>query len=466
MRGAVDAADAFARLYDQLVALSPAPTDIDAWLADKAADDRRALVEGSLRPDATVPEDTVDCPEPAEAFGALRALDNILRAAGGTVPLPKRAVATLALRRRYLSTGRLDVGGPGAVLPGRVSPGRPAAGAQRLSDAVHTVRVSKATWHHVALLRVPPGHDHPHRAGDNLRLSALPMLGEPADLVMAATETAGRAIYVATPAESVTARVPAAAGSLPDCDIALLPESTLTDDVADAWRRELTDLSPTWVLIGTGPVTVGDDRGGSARRTHSSTTREGEPLMPNRAVLVHGPSATIIAVQDKQRGFTLEPSMLADYGLAGAPAVDHDEGVLFGKSLTLVESRAGRFVILICEDLGRLAELAPAVLELGVSHAFTPILATPILAHRWQQTAGTHLTTHGGTTVLVANSVALGRFVPDGEGTDVPADTVMVIETNKKSYSPHVETDCNPASASMNAEQDALTPRLVTATAR
>ena len=115
-----------------------------------------------------------------------------------------------------------------------------------------------------------------------------------------------------------------------------------------------TGPRPHWSLCrgraGSGAVT-GTHPGASAPTT-STATSDGQPLQPNRAVLLHGKTGAIIAVQDKRYGFTILPTIKDDYGLSAAPDVQLDEGIAQGKRLTIVESRLGRVAILICEASG------------------------------------------------------------------------------------------------------------------
>lgn len=178
-----------------------------------------------------------------------------------------------------------------------------------------------------------------------------------------------------------------------------------------------------FVLAGTGPVTDPGACPGQSAPVGVAITSTGGTLSPNRAVLLNGPFAKVLAVQDKRAGFTITPNLLADYGLATAVHESHDEGMEPGSRMTVVESRAGRFAIYVCEDLGREIDLAPQLVELGITHLIVPILATPMEEYRWQQMASSHIAQRAGTTTIVINSATLGRFL----GSD-PARTLLVVE--------------------------------------
>jgi len=420
----VDVADAFATLYDALHSRRPGTTELEAWPDSSEFAEGQADVSRDVDDDATIDADLVaDLTAPAAAggprlFGAVAGLDLVLSAANDMTPSPDPVTSLLQERRRR-DGGYLTSASRGAVLAKRVDQRQVQEGHESLADALGVLRVRRETWSAVEHVVVANDLDHSHAPGDELRLAAVPMGAEGSDLRMASTTTKqGRRIYVAAPAPGLKTRVPAAASALRGADIGLAPEVTLSDDILRAWQAAADPgSSPTWVFAGTGPVT-GNYAGVSAP-VGTGKTVGGDSLSPNRGVLLHGLTGEVIAVQDKRAGFTITPNMRASYGLAGAPDESHDEGMEHGSRLTLVESRAGRFAVYICEDLGREIDLAHQLVELGVTHLIVPILATAMGTHEWHRQSSSHIAQRAGTTTVVVNSLTLGRFDDD----DQPAST-------------------------------------------
>src|SRR4029078_9292946 len=81
-----------------------------------------------------------------------------------------------------------------------------------------------------------------------------------------------------------------------------------------------TGPRPHWSLCrgraGSGAVNGTHPRA-SAPTTRTATS-DGQPLQPNRAVLLHGKTGAIIAVQDKRYGFTTPPTIKKHFRLSAA----------------------------------------------------------------------------------------------------------------------------------------------------
>lgn len=460
----LDIAHAFVTLYDALHARHPVTTELEAWPDTSEFANGQSELLRAVDEDATVDSDVVSEAVSADSprlFGALTAADLVLSAANSETPSPDPATSLLQERRRRHGSyfNSVDLG---AVLAKRVDQRQVQEGNESLSDALGVLRVHAETWSAVEHVLIARDLDHNHSPGSALRLAAVPVSAESGDLRMTSTSTEqGRRIYLADPDPGLAARVPAAAAALVDADIGLAPEVTLDGDILRAWQAALDPVnSPTWVFAGTGPV-PGAYVGASAP-VGAGKTVAGDRLSPNRGVLLHGITGTVIAVQDKRAGFTITADLLDAYGLAGAPTESHDEGMEPGSKLTVIESLAGRFAIYICEDLGREMDLAPELIELGITHLIVPILATEMLDHRWQQQSSSQIAQRAGTTTMVVNSVTLGRFTNDGE----PARTFLVAEPRHGTYAPDLHWAHNPDAKTMSPRDDATTPRVLTTRSR
>jgi hypothetical protein len=458
----MDLGDAFALVYDALEGSRPTAIEMDTWPTTDPCRRTRQHVMDTARPDLTLPgalvQEALD-DGPAAMYGLLLAVDLLLsRANGPTAPAQGDRLGFTAWTRR-IRHGRYNrMGGTGAVLPRRTTSPRPLGGPESLREAFGILRVSPETWSGTRYIRVPKELDHSAAASDGLSLAALPMGADSNDIVMASeTLATGRRIYTARPSDHVIDHVASATGALAGqgIDVGLIPEITLDADVLRAWQTHLTDGAPTWVLAGTGPI---DDptMPGASSPNGIATTSTGAALLPNRAVLLHGPTGRIVAVQDKQYGFTIAPTYLSAYQLGSAPHEMHSEGMADGRDTTVIESNAGRFGIFVCEDIGRLTSLASTVQELGLTHILVPILATPIQRYRWQERAADHLALYVGTTTIVFNSLTLGRWHP---GTRRGAYTLLASRPDLTNSATTTSVHRNPHAASMTDHEDALTPR-------
>lgn len=459
-----DVAVAFAIVHDELRARRPVTTELEAWAHDRNFGAAQAGVIAAVDASATIDASQVAALRggaSARLFAALTGLDLVLSAANSDTPSSDPVTALLQSRRRrqgaYLASAE-----DGAVLAKRVDQRQVQVGSETLADALGVLRVAPDTWRLVHHMVVPRSEDHSHSPGDLLQVAAVPLGADSDDLTMESTTTQhGRHIYIATPTSSLAGRVPSAASGLHGVDLGLAPELTLDSDGLTAWRQSSEPFSsPTWVFAGTGPL-LEVFEGASAPAT-AITSASGAPLRPNRGVLLHGPTGRVIAVQDKRAGFTITPSLLEDYGLPTVPAVSHDEGMEPGSALTIIESRAGRFAIYICEDLGREIELAHQLAEIGVTHLIVPVLATPMMDYRWQHLSSSRMAQFAGVTTMVINSLTLGRFDKDGN----PAKTLLLVEPENGSYNGAVQWVFNGTAATMTAAQDAVAPRRVTTRSR
>lgn len=467
----MDPGDAFAFAYDALEPRTPGAADLQAWSIDPDFRTARAQTRDELNATGGVDPDRLRASSPSALLGTLSGLDVDLReanprlvaGASGTLDaVPRR------LRDRFSRTGRFNDQASGAVLPRYVERGRPGASPQDLAEVFMTARVPETSWRrcfqvnlHAPLMRyldiiAPPG--------GTISLAQLPFAAA-GDVVMTHDVTAaGIDVYLASPRDGLEDRVTPAMSALRGAGshLALIPESTLNDATLSRWQAEANPDNPDWMLVGTGPVS-GSHPGASAT-THLDTG-SGQPLQPNRAVLLHGPTGTVIAVQDKRHGFTILPDIRDAYDLASAPGNPLGEGIIEGNSLTLIESRVGRVAILICEDLDRITQDGSLLREVGASLVLVPIIAPPLIDYRWQRQASIALAKDVGSTVVTFNSVALGRRETYEDSArrrrTRPARTLMVVSPETSSYGTDAQFDYN-RNRRHDDEQDALTVRSAT----
>ncbi|QTE30052.1 hypothetical protein [Pengzhenrongella sicca] len=461
--------DAFAKAYDLLEAMHPIALQLSVWSEDPVMRAASREASASIQSTGQVRMAALEVASPPALLGILSVLDRVLTRSSplstSTEPLHRR------LRETFQRTGRFNDSTDGAVLPRYVEGGRPRAMAEGLDEVFKNVRVRKATWDRCTQvnLHAPTMRrfDIVVPASKEISIAALPLAG-PGDILMLHDITPEDVnVYLASPGPKIAPRVPQAMRKLRDsgASLGLIPEATLDDGILAAWRAASDVNNPDWVLVGSGPV-HGDYPGGSAPNG-TYATKTGAILAPNRAVLMHGPTGRVIAVQDKRYGFTILPDIKAAYLLKSAPDQPLGEGIIQGTSLTVIESRVGRVAMLVCEDLDRLAQDGPMLRELGVSLVLVPVIAPPLLAYRWQHQASNALAKDVGSTVITINSLALGRdeIVNDpktGDDIKQPATTLQVIVPEANSYTTFRDPQGNPRHNVHTDAQDAMTLRNTT----
>ncbi|RNL62697.1 hypothetical protein EFK50_13170 [Nocardioides marmoriginsengisoli] len=458
--------DAFAEAYDRLSAESPVSGELQKWSSDPGRDAAFADARDQIKNTGMVDAATIAAAAPVQLLGILSALDKALQR--GTPMSFATDPLSMTLRGQFLRTGRFNSTTEGAVLPRYVEAGRPRATSAALDEVFHTIRVSTSTWRRCTQINLHATtlqrFDITVAAGGLVPVAQIPFAA-PGEIKLAhETTAAGVDIYTCTPDPTLERRVKKAMEAFRDsgAQIALVPEATLDDAILASWQATCAPGGPDWVLVGTGNVT-GTHPGVSAP-TPGVVTASGVTLGPNRAVLLDGRSGTVIAVQDKRHGFTILPDYRASYGLGTAPEVILDEGMIQGKKLTVIESRAGRVAILVCEDLDHLTQDGAMLRELGVSLVLAPIVAPPIIAYRWQHQASNSLAKDIGSTVITINSLALGRDEEQedpktGDKVKVPATTLMVVTPIANEYTTDLDAVSNPLRRSQGPVTDALSVR-------
>jgi predicted amidohydrolase len=406
-----DPADLFAQLWDTLDEAAVDHADTWAWMSDERVNDIADFIEDIALSGALLVERVEDFLEVADeedresrTFAIMMGLDRALIHANPFVGSFDQASMT-GLAARYVRTGKLSTESvSGAVLPRAAYPERPTGTPTSLLDAfTSVVRVSGDVWTRTAHEQIPTRSDFTRleREGD-LTVACVPFLDDPEDLVWESlTENRARR-YRIFPAPDVEFedRVAIilenldASGAM----IGIAPELALSEDLLTVWQRTVRANRPPvvsrlrWLLVGTGSV------GASSK-----------PV--NRGVLIDRLSGEILLTQDKIYPFTLTKEQLADWNLTPLLGTESTtEDIVSGGVITVTESRLGRLVILVCEDLAKLFDLGPGLREHGISHALAPVFANETELHHWEHAKAKEYATETGALVVVANSLVVARL--------------------------------------------------------
>jgi predicted amidohydrolase len=308
---------------------------------------------------------------------------------------------------RHVTTGRLNSRVEDGLLLFRLSSApRPRALPTR-TTAFHVLRVPAAIveTHKIDFDRLPTAFDIPFQAPEpdgrpRVNVGCAPMLAGYDELEISARDDDGVRRYRLCPrTEPLKARVRSILEALDrsGATIGVLPEATLSDELLGAWKEALREqLAPwdsnlSWILVGSGPVGGGDP-----------------PF--NRAVLLSRDGGHEVLCYDKHFDFTLSPDQLRRWRLdelIGDTLACED--IHRGDQILVRECSLGRLAVLICEDLTRLAVVGAALGHLGVSHLLVPIFAAPIRRQSWDAWASRAVVSQIGASVVVSNSLAVGR---------------------------------------------------------
>jgi predicted amidohydrolase len=422
----IDAADLLADRYDQLDSESCraiANGTADEWdqrpdVAGLAISVREAVeATGTLRGQLLEQADSMGRPG---SLGLLRGLDDAFQHilyASWERRLPA-GLTRYAVRWR--DTGILNTTeSGGALLPRWCGPGRENDDTTtRPADFLTAVvRIPATDWERCSHRRIDSANDISSDLSRELRVACAPFLEtlEEVDLQHIDEGLHRRGYRMqARDCEALRARIPALLARLDDCgaDIAILPEAALSQDLLQAWQEAFrTHRRPRrsrlrWLLLGT------------------FLASSGGPRPASRAVLVSRRNGEVLAEQDKQFPFTIDPRHISEWGLPLPCDHSWDESIAVGTSLTVIESRALRGAIAICEDLGR-PDTALAVRQAGVTLLIAPIFAKEIERRCWQEFYGEAQMLESGAHVVVANSLAVARRI--GELAETTGDGLGVL---------------------------------------
>jgi hypothetical protein len=291
--------------------------------------------------------------------------------------------ALVRIRTRYADTGRFSTDNArGAVLPRLTWPARPTHQATMAEWFTAVIRVPEDSWQAIKYERIKGSQDL-SPSSRSLNITVAPLLHSLQDIDINRIPDCGHDPrtdkkvdgYVLGPVDrqQIRARIRGILNKLTEekAVIGVLPEASLCTSLLAYWQdlllRQL-DQDPNagprryWILVGTGPIGNPDPAG-----RHS-----------NRAVVLDQSGEQIFS-QDKVRDFSLTPQTIRTWGLSQklddtALAV---EWINRGSKIEVRESHAGRFAILICEDITG-PDWKSVLEDCGVSHLLVPIFAGPL----------------------------------------------------------------------------------------
>jgi predicted amidohydrolase len=405
-----DPADLFAHLVGELDPRGFDRVETLAWVRDERARDiADILEEAALDKDGISSEsieelfDVVDEDDYApRVFAVLLGLDRALMYANPYFgSFDQGALTTVALR--YALTGKLNTDSTsGVLLPRCAFPGRRSYTPNSLNDAFQSVMwVPAGDWDRTDQVRIPTRNDLTRRERERgVQVVCVPVLVDADELRWAVDSRNGARFYAIGPGPDATlkgrVRELLAALDASGAEIALLPELSLDQELLQEWREALDARAPEsgelkWLIIGTGNV------GPEGKRV-------------NRCVVLDRVTGETVLEQDKIYPFTLTEEQLEDWRLKeflGDSAVEED--IASGRRVRVAESRVGRLVVLICEDLARLMDLGLALRSQGISHVFSPVFSKETLPHHWEHDMAMQYANEAGAAVIIANSLVVAR---------------------------------------------------------
>jgi predicted amidohydrolase len=400
-----DPADLFVSVFDWLGEAPFQAREADHWLGDPAVWTLARAVQDDVldvgQADLSRIRTALRSRGAQGAFGVLLGLDEALAYAHPDAGNYGNA-AIYALTDRYLQLGRLNTESVRGLLLFRTSfPGRP-RGLPSRASMFGLVRVASPKpgaalrWVEGAFDLVPEFDAD----GEFIAIGCVPFLEHLDDVHLVAVETRlGVPGYRLAPASTAALRhrVANVLEALDNANVlvGVIPEGCLSDELYVLWQEALrsTLRRPTklaWLLVGSGPLGNCDPP-------------------RNRAVILHR-SGRELSAHDKMYDFTITGDQISRWGLDGILGSENlVEDIQLGNASAMLESRAGRFCVLICEDLARVPQEAASVGDFGVSHVLVPIFSDPCGEHSWATKAGTDYAQAYGSHVVVSNSLVIAR---------------------------------------------------------
>jgi len=401
-----DPADVFVQLYDRVSAMVFRSDALDAWFEDRAfwttaeSVTQACLKEGVLDP-GWVSQVVVE----GQMFelAVLAGIDDALVLVSPWSTASDQG-ALVRMWGRYLTTGRLNLETPGALLPRRSYPGRPMSGKEK-HHYFRVVRVSPHLWSKSYANVVVTSDKDPFLApGVPVRVAFVPVLASYDDLKIDMFEDRrGRLRYSISPRREVLDRLPAVLDALDrsGAQLGILPEGCLSEEIYQEWRRVLgtrrlgwrSKSQLRWLLLGSGPV------GGQG----------------NRAVLVDRGGHELLR-QDKLADFTLTDYQVVTWGIPDPPEKATEKGATIFEDIrrdvmfSTLDGFLGRIAVLVCESLSRWpGGRHDEIIEPGPSHVLAPVFSKPVRPDGWEKAESDHLANLVGSWVMVANSLVTER---------------------------------------------------------
>ncbi len=435
-----DPADVFLALYD---AIDDEPfndqrviqwSKRDQWVAEA----RAALCDSVVATGRVAPELVGPMLDDGDrgTFAALLGLDDALTRADVRYGTPGETHEMYEWAIRQINQGYLNSDpADGLLLYRLVDPPRPKSLPTRAS-AFGLIRVPPAIIEafNISYERLPTAFDvswepPSHESGSDVFVGCAAMIDNYDELAFTVRDEDGHRRYRVGPRTApLETRIRAVLEALDSsgATIAVLPEATLSDELLEVWKRTLRDVPApwdsnlTWIVAGSGPV------GGS------------DPPF-NRSVMLLRHEGHELFTYDKQYDFTLTESQVQEWRLE--PHLGKGkacEDIHRGGCILVRETRLGRIAVLICEDLTRITDAGTALEHLGVSHVFVPIFSTPINDDTWERWAGKAVVDHVGASVVIANSLAVGRASEPKEALGICSAVVPPEDTGSQRRPPNI----------------------------
>ncbi|MDX6440061.1 MAG: hypothetical protein QOF45_2644 [Gaiellaceae bacterium] len=410
-----DPAELFARLISGLDDVDFNGFEVFSWMEQPRVTDIAEYIEGAaLSSDGLSPErveELVDVADPddftPQLFATLLGLDRALLYANPFFgSFDQGALTDIAVR--YAMTGALNTDRTaGTLLPRCAFPARLAATPNSLNDIfLGVVWVPKQEWNRTEHFRIPTRNDLTRREREtDLEVVCVPAVSDAEEFDWSIHEHSGVRFYrIALRDEAITkewiSRILAELDVV-GATIAVFPELVLSEALLKLWKEVLLECPPPgesrlkWLLVGTGNTEIG-------------------PRPVNRCVLLDRVTCEIVLTQDKVFPFPLTADQLVEWKLQDLLGTElADEDIESGKHVTVVESRLGRLVVLICEDLARIVDLAPRLRTHGISHVFSPIFSKETKPHHWEHVKAKEYATEMGAAVVVSNSLVIASRMDD-----------------------------------------------------
>jgi predicted amidohydrolase len=119
-----------------------------------------------------------------------------------------------------------------------------------------------------------------------------------------------------------------------------------------------------------------------------------------------------VSRQSKRRRFELTPEQVEKYGLSKQLSVDRklEEAIGIGTVSRVLETSAGRYAVVVCEDLAHVGTVGSDVLKSGTSLMLCPELSSELREKDWEHRhAGALQSSRHPIKVVIANSLAIPR---------------------------------------------------------
>jgi predicted amidohydrolase len=403
-----DAADLFCRIFDEFEEPKFQPVEVADWLTDEQVADISSATEGQVLETGALDEeeirDNIEMAEDSDRrrFAYLRGIDNALLHAHPHTATHDPA-GLLAIASRYVRTGKFSTDSVlGALLPRFAFPATSTSSADLAESMMAAVRVPSDVWEQTDHVVIGGRSDlHRRHREKGVLFGCVPFLERVDELEWETAPQAGHSSFRSQiiPTDELRDRIVAVLHRLDDhgAMVGVLPEMCASAQVLEWWQEAvISNRAPResnlrWIFVGTGAIAPDRD----------------PPT--NTGVLLDRLTGEVLLRQDKMHPFVLVPDQIQAWGLGDYVGYEMTrEDISCGEKIAIAESRLGRLVVMICEDLARTMTLGPLMLTHGTSHALCPVLSDEIELHHWEHNKAKDYADQIGTQVIVANSRAIG----------------------------------------------------------